>query len=228
MTRRLILFDIDGTLLISKGLGREAKRRAMLEVFGTAGDILTHHFGGKTDWQLLIETLAEHHITPDEIEAKMTVYLEAMSRHMAAISPEFDHVILPGALELVHRTRGNPDNIVGVVTGNNIQTAPIKLQGAGFDPAWFVVGAYGNESADRHDLPRLALQRANQLLDAPIPPERVVVIGDTVMDVTSAQAMGAVSVAVLTGFEEPAALEAAQPDYLLDDLTQFDAQVTLP
>jgi len=228
MTRRLILFDIDGTLLLSKGLGREAKRRAMLEVFGTAGDVMTHHFRGNTDWQILIETLAAHQITPDEIEAKMPVYLEAMARHMAQISPEFDHVVLPGAKELVHRTRANPENIIGLVTGNNIQTAPIKLQGAGFDPAWFVVGAYGNESADRHDLPRLALKRANQLVDSPIPPERVVVIGDTEMDVTSAQAMGAISVAVMTGFDTPDVLRAVQPDYLLDDLTQFDAQVKLP
>lgn len=228
MIKRLILFDIDGTLLISKGLGRESKRLAMIDIFGTDGDVMTHPFGGKTDWQILVETLDKHGITPEEIEERMDDYLVTMARHMAEIADQFEHQVLPGAMELVTHFHEDDETMIGVVTGNNQQTAPIKLQSAGFDPEWFVVGAFGNESTNRDDLPRLALERANQKLDMPLAGKDVIVIGDTVMDVQCSQAVGGMAVAVLTGFEDPELLKASKPDYLLPDLTAFFETVKLP
>jgi len=228
MIKRLILFDIDGTLLISKGLGRESKRRAMIDIFGTDGDVMTHPFGGKTDWQILVETLEKHNITPDEIARQMDQYLVTMARYMTELAPDFEHNVLPNAMELVTHFHHDPETVVGVVTGNNRQTAPIKLQSAGFNPDWFVVGAFGNESTNRDDLPRLALQRANENFKTTLSGEQVIVIGDTVMDVQCARAVGGVAVAVLTGFEDPKLLKAAKPDYLLNDLTKFMDVVKLP
>ena len=128
----------------------------------------------------------------------------------------------PGAHELVtelHR-RGNP--LQGLVTGNTSSIAPIKLRAADFDPDWFVVAAYGSESPDRNDLPPLAVDRAEKLTGRKIAPEQVIVIGDTPADVACARALGAVAVAVKTGYATtPTELADAQPDYLLDDLTTF-------
>jgi phosphoglycolate phosphatase-like HAD superfamily hydrolase len=105
------------------------------------------------------------------------------------------------------------------VTGNIQETATIKLRHLGYRPEVFRVGAYGADSVDRNDLPPLAVERAYQLTGVRFSGEAIVIIGDTPADVICAQSVGARSIAVLTGWSERDALEAAQPDYLLDDLT---------
>ncbi len=216
---QLILFDIDGTLLRSRGLGRASTRAAMLEVFGTFGQVDTHHFGGKTDWQVLTELLIDSGYTAPQIGEKLIAYEAAITRAMQERLHEFEIEVLPGAMEAVLALRDQPDVLLGLVTGNVLATAHLKLQVAGFDPAWFPIGAYGSESADRNDLPVLALQRAIQHSGFEIEPQQVTVIGDTENDIACAQALGARSIIVLTGFAEREALEAMQPDILLNDLT---------
>ncbi len=216
---RLYLFDIDGTLLDSQSVGRMASRDAMLEVFGTASTIDTHRFAGQTDWQSLAALLAPHGYDADAIHAHMDLYQQAAARHIQTAIARRVLKPHPGALESVQALRHTPDALLGIVTGNVAATAPHKLSAAGFDPAWFPVGAYGNESLDRDDLPRLALARAIDYSGTPIEPERVVVIGDTPADIACARALGAVAVAVCTGYSSREELAACQPDYLLDDLT---------
>jgi phosphoglycolate phosphatase len=218
---KLVLFDIDGTLLISKGLGREAKFHAILEVFGKETQARTFPFGGKTDWQLLNELLSEHGIAPEEIADKLNEYQEAFAQRMADLANNYTASVLPGAFDLVHAMRDREDTIVGLVTGNTEKTTPIKLRLAGFDPDWFVVGAFGNESDNRNDLPKLALSRAIEYSGKQIQPHDVYVIGDTLADLECARALGAVAVIVLTGFEDPEALRDGKPDYLLPNLTHF-------
>jgi phosphoglycolate phosphatase-like HAD superfamily hydrolase len=221
---RLILFDIDCTLLLTHGAGREATRRAMLEVFGTSGNIEKHHFGGKTDWQTLVELLGQDEAA---IGKQMPVYDPVMGRHLAEVIPEFPVIRLPGALELVEALRQRDDLVLGLVTGNVSSSVPVKLRAAGFDPDWFAVGAYGSEAMNRDHLPALAIERAGHLAGQPFSPEQVIVVGDTPADVSCARAVGAAVVAVRTGFCQPGELEAAAPDYLLDDLTTFLEAVTL-
>ena len=218
-TERLYLFDIDGTLLDSQSVGRMASRDAMLEVFGTASTIDTHRFAGQTDWQSLTDLLAPYGYDADTIYVRMDAYQRAAARHMERIVTQRRLKPHPGALESVRALRHTPGVLLGIVTGNVSTTVPHKLSAAGFDPAWFPVGAYGNESLDRDDLPRLALERAIDYTGAPIQPERVVVIGDTPADVACARAVGAVAVAVCTGYSPREELAACQPDHLLDDLT---------
>lgn len=224
---KLILFDIDGTLLLVKGAGREAKAMAMVELFGTDAGARTHPFGGKTDWLILHELLEQHGYTADALGQMMAQYQARMGFHMAAIIGNYAVEACPGAHELVALLRERPDIMLGVVTGNVSTTAPLKLRAGGFDPAWFHVGAYGSESINRNDLSRLALERAVKLHGQTFQPQDVIVIGDTVADIECARAVGAVAVAVLTGFEEPDLLVAAQPDYLLPDLTHFLATIAL-
>jgi phosphoglycolate phosphatase len=218
MAVQLILFDIDGTLLHGKGIGREATRRAMLEVFGTEGTIDGHQFAGKTDWLTLCEVLAGQGYSAEAVGRHLPVYEQSLARHMAELVADYEVVGLPGALEIVTVLRQRADCVLGIVTGNVSTTAPVKLRAAGFDPAWFPVGAYGSEALHRDELPRLALQRAIQHTRWQILPQQVTVIGDTVDDIRCARALGARAVAVTTGFTRREALVAAQPDYLLESL----------
>ena len=222
---RLILFDIDCTLLLARGAGREATQLAMQDIFGTSSRIDGHYFGGKTDWQTLVELLQEHGYDAARIGEVMHLYEIAMGRRMAEVIGRYPVQACAGALELVARLRQTPAVMLGVVTGNVSTVAPIKLRAAGFDPAWFPVGAYGNEAVDRDHLPPLALARAVAHYRRPIASEQVIVIGDTPSDINCARALGAVAVAVATGPCSAEELAAARPDYLLVDLTTFETAV---
>lgn len=225
MKPKLILFDIDGTLLISRGIGREAKRRAMLETFGEVGDLDNHVFGGKTDWQILADLLAPYGKTSADIGLEMPRYERIMARHMRAIQADFRADALPNALELVQSLHARADVIVGLVTGNTSMTAEIKLAMAGFQRDCFAVGAFGNEAAERAELTRLALRRAEKLAARSFAGADVIVIGDTLADIAAARAIDAVAVAVCTGYTPREQLRAGQPDFLLEDLRCFQAAV---
>jgi phosphoglycolate phosphatase len=217
--RRLVLFDIDGTLLRTQGAGRVSTRQAMLEVFGTAAGIDAHDFGGKTDWSTLADLLAPHGVDAAAIGRQMPYYEQVVARHLEDIIDKHIVEACPGALEVVQALRADQDTVLGLLTGNVSTTAPIKLRAAGFDPDWFAVGAYGSEAVSRNDLPPLALERAIVHSGQSLTPDDVVIIGDTPADVDCARALGASAVAVLTGFSTAEALHAANPDHLLDDLT---------
>lgn len=213
----LILFDIDGTLLWTRGSGRAATKAAMLDVFGTCGALDEHHFGGKTDWLTLVELLPDY--STEAIGQHMPAYEQAMAHHLTRIIAEYTTEACPGALDVVQALRVREGVLVGIVTGNVSLTAPIKLRAAGFDPDWFPIGAYGSEAVDRDHLPAIALERAVRYLGEPITPEQVTIIGDTPADISCARALGGHAVAVMTGFSSREALTAAKPDILLDDLT---------
>jgi phosphoglycolate phosphatase-like HAD superfamily hydrolase len=218
---RLILFDIDGTLLKTPGVGRKATAAAMLEVYGTLPDLDLHQFSGKTDYFTLTELLAGQGFDQGAVAARLDDFAAAMGHYTSIYAQEMPVQVLPGALEAVHRLRGDSSSLVGLVTGNTPQSSAAKLRAAGFDPDWFPVGAYGTESVDRNDLPAYALERAHHYCGYPIRSEQAYVIGDTVMDIACARAVGAVAIAVRNGFGEVTELEQAAPDYLLDDLTQL-------
>jgi phosphoglycolate phosphatase-like HAD superfamily hydrolase len=217
---KLILFDIDGTLVITHGAGREATKHAMIEVFGTYGALASHKFGGKTDWLTLHELLHEAGVSYDEIERKMPAYNVAMGRQLDAIIDQYEVEACPGGIELVEALSQRDDVGLGIVTGNVSSTALIKLRSAGFDPALFPVGAYGHEAMERDNLPALAMARASEHFRYPFTPQEVIVVGDTYADISCARALGAVAVAVQTGFAEAGGI-LTSADYLLRDLTEF-------
>ena len=215
---RLVLFDIDGTLLLSRGIGREAKRRAMLERFGSVGALDEIVFGGKTDWRILAELLAPLGFTPADIGREMPAYERVMARHMRQIQADYDAQALPHALDVVRDFRDNPDVTIGLVTGNTSMTAAIKLEMAGFQRDWFAVGAFGSEAMAREDLTRLAKQRGSIRANHAFQDAEVIVIGDTPDDIAAARAINAVAVAISTGYVPREDLIRCQPDALLDEL----------
>jgi phosphoglycolate phosphatase len=221
MHPRLILFDIDGTLVLTRGAGREATKLAMQEVFGAVGEIATHFFGGKTDWQTLVELLSVLGFTSDDVQRMMPVYNRVMGRHLANLIDHYPVLPCPNALEVVQYLHQHESALLGLVTGNVSSAAPIKLRAAGFDPSLFPIGAYGDEALERDDLPAMAMARAIEHYGHPLQPDQVVVIGDTPADIQCARALGAVAVGVLTGSGTREQLEATNPDFLLNDLSEF-------
>jgi phosphoglycolate phosphatase-like HAD superfamily hydrolase len=222
---RLILFDIDGTLLVTKGAGRAATRAAMLKVFGTCGKVDTHDFSGKTDWFTLLELLTPEGFKESDIEHRLPAYEKEMAVFLEHFMQNYAVWACLGALELVHSLRRMEHVHLGVITGNVGAVTPIKLRAAGFLPEWFPIGAYGNEAVDRNLLPALALARANRHYDHSFRPSDVIVVGDTPLDIACARALGAVAVAVATGWTKRDMLASHEPDFLLDDLTTFESTV---
>lgn len=213
----LILLDIDNTLVYARGSGRESVRAAMLEVFGETGDLDNHKFSGKTDWQTLTELLG---LDEDAVGLQMPTFEAAMERHLTRLIVDFPVEACEGVLDTMNMLQARDDMLLGIITGNVSTTAPIKLSAAGITPDAFVVGAFGSEALDRNRLTPMALERATLHLGRAVNPANVLVVGDTPMDVACARAIGAVAVGVCTGSGREI-MQAAQPDYLLDDLTDF-------
>lgn len=220
---RLILFDIDGTLLWTNGAGRRAIHRALLDEMGTAGPIEQYRFDGKTDPQIVREllTLAGHPEaeTEERISAVCRRYVGLLAAELA--QPKQTTRLLPGVPELLaalepHETAGRA--LVGLLTGNLEGGAAMKLRSAGLDPARFAVGAYGSDSARRPDLPAIAAERAARRTGRPFAGADVVIIGDTPDDVACGRPIGARTVAVASGFYDVAQLRAAGAAHVFQDL----------
>jgi phosphoglycolate phosphatase len=222
---QLVLFDIDGTLLDSGGCGRAAIRLAMQEVFDTMGTLDTVNFAGKTDWQILLESLEPAGFSTQHVQAQLERYQLVMARHLTQIVGQFPVTPCVGALEVVTALREHPQAVVGLVTGNAAALVPIKLRAAGYDPADFKVGAYGSEGWDRSMLPPLALSRARAYSGASFAPEQIVIIGDTPGDITCAASIGARTIAVATGPYSVSQLREYRPDHVFE--TMADTQAVL-
>ena len=225
---RLILFDIDGTLLWTDGAGRRAIQQALIEEMGTAGPIDTYRFDGKTDPQIVRElmTLAEH----PEAEAEERI-AAVCRRYVGLLTAELEKPprnmrLLPGVRELLaalepHESEGRA--LVGLLTGNLAGGAALKLTAVGLDPARFAVGAYGSDSARRPELPAIAAQRANARTGRTFTGADIVIVGDTPDDVACARPIGARTVAVATGHYDVPKLRATGAAYVFENLTDTQA-----
>jgi phosphoglycolate phosphatase-like HAD superfamily hydrolase len=219
---KLVLFDIDGTLITSRGAGRRAMRIAFERVFGTAGGIDRYDLRGRTDTRIVHDVMGAEGWEPARVSERLDDFFEAyLGGLVAEIGDGQGVMMLPGVAEVVERLAESSEVALGLVTGNIEQGARIKLQPTGLWPR-FRVGAYGSDHMDRRRLPSLAARRAHALLGREFPPPDVVVIGDTPHDVDCARACGAVAVAVATGQYPREALLADRPDHFFEDLSDTD------
>jgi phosphoglycolate phosphatase-like HAD superfamily hydrolase len=225
--RKLVLFDIDGTLLRASGSGKAATERAMREVFGTVGRLAEYRFSGKTDWFTLLHLLTPEGFTEAEVEAALVDYDLALARHMTDIMKDYHIHALPGTHELVRALQAHPDVVIGILTGNMPQVAALKLRAAGFDPEDFAVAVYGSEAPVRRQLAPLAIDRAEQHCGLRFTPSDVIIIGDTPDDIDCAHSIGAKAIAVATGTQSRAELEQHPPVTVLDDLADTRAVLAL-
>ncbi len=221
---RLLLFDVDGTLIETRGAGRRALSAAMLEVFGEAGTIEGHEFRGKTDPAIVRELLRGAGWDDRRIDAEMPgvwgPYLRELEAALA--TSELRPAPCPGVRVLLERLSGNDRYALGLLTGNVEEGAERKLRAAGL-AGRFAIGAFGSDSERRADLPRLAARRASRHMGREFRAEDAILIGDTPEDVRCARACGSRAVAVATGGYDVEALRSYRPDVVLDDFLDTEA-----
>ncbi len=226
-SRRLVLFDIDGTLLLTMGAGRRAITAAMAEVIGTEAVFEGVRFDGKTDPQIVAELL---HVAGDPDPGDAARISAVCDRYADLLETELQRPtarvqVMPGVLELLDRLEQEPRAVLGLLTGNLARGAALKLRAGGIDPDRFPVGAYGSDSAHRPALPPIAASRAEPLLGRVPHGHEVVIIGDTPADVSCGASLGARAVAVATGGYTLEQLTACGPHAAFADLTDTEAVV---
>lgn len=222
--RKLVLFDIDGTLLSTDGAAGHAFEAALIEVYGTAGPIDRMSFAGKTDPQIAHELMAAAGLERDEIEPRLgdlwRSYLERLDDALRTCAVR-TYPGVAACLDLVEERAG--DVVMGLLTGNIEPGAQRKLDAAGIGFRRFRVGVFGSDSEDRNALPALAAERAATLSGRRYGGADVVIVGDTPADIACGEAFGARTVAVATGVYARDELAACAPDHLFDTLEDADA-----
>ena len=223
VSMKLVLFDIDGTLLWTDGAGRRAIHRALLDEAGTAGPIETYRFDGKTDPQIVGELLerAGHPRARDE-----TTIRAVCRRYVGHLRAELERPtqatkLMAGVAPLIEQLevrQAAGEALVGLLTGNVAPGAALKLRSAGLDPARFRVGAYGSDSPRRADLPQVAAERAAALMRRRFSGPDVIIVGDTPDDVACGRPIRARTLAVATGSYGVEALRAAGAAYVFESL----------
>jgi phosphoglycolate phosphatase len=218
---RVLLFDIDGTLIRSGGAGKAAMEAGLTAAFGIGEIRGQTPYSGRTDPGIARELLALHNVDPCDanVEKLHAAYLACLPDKLKLLHG----TVLPGVAEALQRKREGA--VVGLLTGNIRRGAEIKLRHFGL---WnhFPFGGFADGLRDRDDVARRALRDAELHVGCPIDPSNVWVIGDTPLDVKCARAIGAKAVVVATGWHEHEELLAANPDHLLPDFTHAGELLT--
>lgn len=212
---RLVLFDIDGTLVDSGGAGSRSLDLALKELFSIEKGFYGVSMAGKTDTQIIKEGLIKHGLSANgNIERVIEAYLKHLLRE---INNDKKHV-KPGIHDLLEKLRRKGEAGMGLLTGNLEQGARIKLEPFGLNE-YFPSGAFGSDNEDRNKLLPIAVNRFESLFGIKIEIAHSVIIGDTPRDVECAHIYGAMCIAVATGPYSLHALIKAGADYVLDDLS---------
>lgn len=224
MPAKLVLFDIDGTLLLTSGAGRRAMIAAISEEVEPADGLSRIRFDGKTDPQIVIELLAAAGQpvppTPARLDAICRRYVELLSEELGR--PAAHTTVMPGIRSLLDRLHVEEGVVLGLLTGNVAGGARLKLLSAGIDPVLFRVGAFGSDSAHRPDLPPVAVQRAARYFGRELSGSEVVIIGDTPADIACGECINARAVGVATGGYTVSELDACRPHAVFEDLSDTE------
>jgi phosphoglycolate phosphatase-like HAD superfamily hydrolase len=215
---KLVLFDIDGTLLSTGGHSARCLGDALMAVFGATGPMHEYDYSGKTDPQIVRELMRGAGRDDAEIEARRP---EALLRYAAFLEDTLrpEHVTAkPGIHALIDALEGDPRVTLALLTGNLASCARTKLRPLGIEGR-FGFGAYGSDHEDRYALPAVAIARALESTGRSFAGPDVVIVGDSVHDVLCGRSLGVRAVAVATGRTSMDALKAEGPAAALEDLS---------
>jgi phosphoglycolate phosphatase-like HAD superfamily hydrolase len=222
---RVVLFDIDGTLIRTGGAGVRAFERAFALEFGVEHATRGVSFAGRTDTSLVRQCFLKHAIPPKP--DNFTRFFDAYVFLLQHLLESTRGAPCPGVSEFIGETNGlsNPP-ILGLLTGNVRLGAEIKLRHYAL---WelFRFGAFGDDHEDRNCLAAMAQQRAAELAGAPVRGEEILVVGDTPRDIECAKSIGAQVLAVGTGGYSCAELQAHTPTWVFKNLLGISAQELL-
>ena len=224
---KLVLFDIDGTLVWTDGAGRRAIHHALTEVFGATGPA-DYRFDGKTDPQIVRDLMRFAGHDDGQIDAGMQAVLEVYVERLRAElgAPTYRPRVMPGVFELLDALERRNDVVLGLLTGNLAHGARIKLESVGLDPERFRVGAFGSDHEHRSSLPEVACRRLRDDLGLDVTGPDLVIIGDTPADVTCGRSLGARAIGVATGRYPAEELRNHGAAAVFRDLSETAAVVT--
>ena len=221
---RILLWDIDGTLIRSLRIGsyKDYTIPVLEEIFGTSGQLATMRVSGMTDLQIIAEALRDEGYSHDDIRERIHEVSQRLTEEARRVTgngvPFFQ--VIPGVRETLEVLDRHPRYRSALLTGNIETMAYLKMELVGLEKFFDLPGAFGHESHDRKDLPALAAERIREHLQLDIAAEHFIVLGDTPNDIGCAQHFGARAVALGTGrFYSHEELLACEPDAFLPDLS---------
>lgn len=221
--KKLVLFDIDGTLIRCGKAPRRAITEAMKNVFGTSGNVDQYPFSGKTDSQIIFDVIKgaaiDEKIVLNRLPEAITKYVELLQ----ATLQTGDITIMSGIQTLLDALDQQSQVTLGLLTGNVFEGAKIKLTCAGLHSYFFngydSIGAFGSDAMNRNQLPAIAVKRALARTGQLFKEKNIVIIGDSPYDVLCGKSLNVKSIAVATGWHAMNELQEHQPDYFFDDFS---------
>ncbi len=221
---KLVLWDIDGTLLYTDGIASEMMRAAMGKLFGPVEKRERTFYSGKTDWQIILDSFEE--LVSEDVAKNMA---EFCVTYASLLDSRRDDLlqrakVMPGVMTVLEQLHNQV--LQAPLTGNVAPVARLKLELLGLLPYLnYEIGGYGNDHRQRAELVQIAIERAKHLEGKLFSQQDIVIVGDTPNDIACGRANGARTVVVATGAHSYEELLQHGPDVLLEDLSDTDAAI---
>ena len=220
--KRLLLWDIDSTLIDSGRAGMKSLKRVVGTRYGVEDDLHDIEVAGRTDAHIARSILAKYKV--ELTNENVTAFLDEYLAGLAEMLPQTNGRVLPGVAGILERMHAREDRVLALLTGNLRRGAELKLRRYGLWD-YFELGAFADDHHDRNQLGPFARTRACERHNFDFPPGAIDVIGDTPHDIACGKAFGARTIAVATGSSTYEELVARQPDFVFQDLSDVGAVI---
>ena len=222
MSKRLLLWDIDSTLINSARAGMMSLERVVAARYGVDDALHDIEVAGRTDAHIARSILAKYGVATTA--ANVSAFLDDYLRGLEELLPQTNGRVLPGIAEILERMHAREDRVLALLTGNLSRGAELKLRRYGLWD-YFELGAFADDHHDRTQLGPFARTRACERHNFDFPPSAIDVIGDTPHDIACGKAFGARTIAVATGSSTREQLARHSPDFVFGDLSDVDAVI---
>lgn len=224
--KKLLLFDIDSTLIQSNRVGSKAITRTLREFLGNNEVKLKIKLGGMCDWGIWREVLGMEGYSHEEVDAHLPELWRTYTAALADILGSEEHAdpeVLPGVSPLLETLQARNDLLLGLLTGNLEAAAWLKIGKVGLD-RYFRFGAFGHQAPNRSALPPIAVEQAALFANGKrFTGKEIVIIGDTVKDIRCGEALGVCAIGVATGSVDAQTLREAGADYVFESFADVEA-----